>query len=102
MSLLTPSDFFMSGEHLLHRLLGEAHGGGGVHLDEAAVAVVGEAGIAGLGGEALDRFVVEPEVEDGLEHARHRAGRARTDGYEERILGIAELLADGLLELGQG
>ena len=89
-------------EHLLHGLLGESHGGGGVHLDEAAVAVVGEAGVAGLGGEALDRLVVEAEVEDGLEHAGHRAGRSGADGDEEGILGVAELLADGLLELGEG
>jgi len=49
-------------EHVFHGFLGEAHGGGGVHLDEAAVGVIGEAGVAGLGGEALDGLVVEAEV----------------------------------------
>jgi hypothetical protein len=99
---LGPDLFLHLGEHLLHGLLGQAHGGGGVHLDEAAVGIVGEAGIAGLGGQALDGLVVEAEVEDGLEHAGHGAGRAGADGDEEGVLLVSELLADLLLKLGHG
>ena len=45
------------------------------HLDEAAVAVPREALVARLGDEALDRDVVEAEVEHGVHHARHRERR---------------------------
>ena len=41
------------------------------HLDEAAIAVVGEARIAALLGQALDGLVVQAEVEDGVHHAGH-------------------------------
>ena len=54
-----------------------AHHHVAVHLDEAAVAVVGEAAIAGLHAQRFDRLVVEAEVEDGVHHARHRVAGAR-------------------------
>ena len=69
-----------------------------VHLDEAAVRVVGKAGVAGFPGYALDCLVVKAEVEDGVHHAGHGLGGAGTDGYEQRIDWIAELLAHGFLE----
>ena len=49
----------------------------GVHLDEAAIAVPGEARVARHGSQALDRRIVEAEVEDGVHHSRHRHARAR-------------------------
>jgi hypothetical protein len=64
-----------------------------IHLDEAAIAVPGEAIIARGGGEADHRRVVEAEVEDGVHHARHRHARAGADRDEQRIGGVAELLA---------
>ena len=42
-----------------------------VHRDEAAVGVVGEALVVRLLGEAFDRIVVEPEVEDRVHHPGH-------------------------------
>src|SRR4051794_26111693 len=39
-----------------------------VHLQKAAVAVIGEALVAAVADEALDGLVVEPEVEDGVHH----------------------------------
>ena len=72
-----------------------------VHLDEAAVGVVDEALVAGLGHQGRGRPVVEAEVEDGVHHARHGGPGAGADGDEERALGVAERLADGLLELLQ-
>ena len=71
------------------------------HLHEAAVGVPGEAGIAALGGEALDRGVVDAEVEDRVHHARHREHRAGAHADEQRLLRIAELAAGALLECGE-
>ncbi len=48
------------------------------HRDEASVAIPGEARVAGAGGQALDRLVVETEVEHGLHHAGHGDTRARS------------------------
>ena len=64
------------------------------HLHEAPVGIPGEA----VAAEPLDRLVVQTEVEDGVEHARHRLPRARPHRHEQRVLGIAEPLARVLLE----
>ena len=64
------------------------------HLDEAAVAVVGEARVAGLGHQALDGFVVQAEVEDGVHHAGHGELRAGAHAEQQRVRGVAELLAE--------
>ena len=73
----------------------------GVHLDEAAVAVVGEALVARFGGQALHRLVVEAEVEDGVHHAGHGGARARAHRDEQRGGNVAEGGADRLADLGQ-
>ena len=73
----------------------------GIHLDEAAVAVVGEARIAGLGDEALHRLIVETEIEDGIHHARHRGARARAHRHEQRRGHVAELRPDRRADLGE-
>src|SRR5262249_61361150 len=39
-----------------------------------------------------------PEVEDRVHHARHRDGRPRAHGDEQRVVRIAEVLARPLLE----
>ena len=71
-----------------------------VHLDEAAVAIPSEAGVAGGLGESDDGVVVEAEVEDGVHHARHRIASARADGDEEgHAGGGAELGAHDLLHV---
>ena len=71
------------------------------HLHEASVAVPGEALVARARGEALHRAVVEAEVQDRVEHPRHRLPRARAHGDEQRVVRIAELLAGGGLEAGE-
>ena len=63
-----------------------------VHLHEAAVAVPREARVVRLLRERFDRLVVEPEVEDGVHHPRHRVARAGADRHEQRVLEVAELL----------
>ena len=71
------------------------------HLHEAPVGVPREALVLGLRGQTLHRLVVEAEVQDGVEHARHRLARTRAHGDEQRVLGVAELLAGALLERRQ-
>ena len=87
-------------DELLEVLLADFHDDVGVHLDEAAVAVPSPAGVARLLGDDFDHFLVQTEVEDGVHHARHGRTRARTDGDEQRVLLVAELLAADLLHLG--
>ena len=86
-------------DELFEVLLADLHDDVGVHLDEAAVGVVSEAGIVGLLGEGDDDLVVETEVQDGVHHARHGCARAGADGDEQRVVEIAELLAGHLFEL---
>ena len=73
----------------------------GEHLHEAAIGVVAEALVATEGDQPLHRLVVEAEVEHGIHHARHGELRAGADGDEQRILGVAELLARLLLDDAQ-
>ena len=62
----------------------------GIHLDEAAIGIIGETGVARSFRQRLDRLVVEPEVEDGVHHAGHRGARARAHRKQERIGRVAE------------
>ena len=61
-----------------------------IHLHEAAVAIVGEAGIACLLRKAFDDGVIEPKVEDGVHHTRHGGASTRADRYKEWVGGIAK------------
>ena len=58
---------------------------------EAAICVVGEAGIASLCCETLNHFVVKTEVKNGVHHAGHRSACAGAYGEEQGVLHIAEL-----------
>ena len=93
----------LGGLHLvdlfLKQALGHAHDDVRKHLHEAAVAVVSEAGVAGLFGQALDGCVVQAEVEDGVHHAGHGCTCAGADRYEERIFKVAELLSGDAFHL---
>ena len=71
------------------------------HLDEAAVGIPGEAIVAGLGRQAFDGLVVEPDVQDGLHHAGHGELRAGAHGDEQGVGGVAESPAHRLLDLAQ-
>src|SRR5579884_4119105 len=72
------------------------------HLDEAAVAVVGKPRVAGLGGQAFHGLVIEAEVEDGVHHAGHGELGARAHAEQQRIGGVAELLARQAFQLFDG
>ena len=86
-------------DELFEVLLADFHNDVGEHLDESSVAVPSPAGVVGLLRDGLDDLFVEAEVEDGIHHAGHGSACARTDGDEERVLLIAELLAADLLHL---
>ncbi len=83
---------------LLEQLAVDAQHGLAEHLDQAAVGVPGEALVAGLGDQADHRGVREADVQDGVHHAGHGELGARTHRYEQRVVGLAELLAHLLLE----
>src|SRR5665648_655045 len=72
-----------------------------VHRDEPAVAVVGEARVAGRRDDALHGGVVEAQVEDGVHHAGHGGAGAGAHRDQQRIGGVAELLAGVGLERGE-
>ncbi len=77
-------------EELLEQVVIEAEHHVGIHGDEAAVGIVGEAPVAGIPGDRLDGLVVEAEVEHGVHHARHRGAGAGAHRDEQRVLAIAE------------
>ena len=83
-ALLVLEDFF-------ENLVVEAEHDVAVHLDEAAVAVIGKARIAGVLGQRLDRLVVEAEVEHRVHHARHRGAGAGAHRHQQQLCRIAEI-----------
>ena len=77
-----------------------AHDDIAIHLDEAAVTVVGEAGVAGGLFQGDDSLVVEAEVKNGIHHTGHRVAGAGAHGHEEgHAGGGAELGAHDLLHV---
>ena len=63
-------------QHLLEDVVIDAEHHVGIHLDEAAVAVEGEARIARTLGEPGDGHIVQTEVQHRVHHARHGRTRA--------------------------
>ena len=86
-------------EDVLEMMMLEAEHHVRIHGDEAAIAVIGEAAIAGQFGERFDGLVVEAEIEHGVHHARHRGAAAGAHRHQQRILGIAERLAGELADM---
>ena len=86
-------------ERLVEAARGNVHHDPPEHRDEPAVRVPAEALVAGQRDEALERLLVEAEVEDGVHHPGHRELGAGADAHEERVLRVAEALAGALLDL---
>ena len=78
---------------LLEEALAQLHDDVRVHLDEAAVAVVGKTGVVGLFGQTLNSLIVQAEVQDGVHHAGHGLARAGAHGHQQRVFHVAELFA---------
>jgi hypothetical protein len=69
-----------------------------VHLDQTPVRVPREPVVRGRARQALDRRVVQPEVEDRVHHPRHRDRGTGADGDEQRVARVSEALAGLALE----
>ena len=63
------------------------------HLNEAAVAIVSKARIAGLLRQTFGGLIVQAQVQDGVHHAGHGELRAGAHAEQQRIVDAAELLA---------
>jgi hypothetical protein len=88
-------------EARLEARVGHAENDVAVHLDEAPVAVQGEA-LVGSGGQAPDAAVVQAEVQHRVHHAGHGDPGAGAHGDEQRVVGVAEAGAHDLLDPAQG
>ena len=73
-------------EDFLEVMVRDAEHHVGIHGDEAPVAVIGEAPVAGFLRQRLDGRVVEAEIEHGVHHARHRRARAGAHRDQQRIV----------------
>ena len=71
----------------------------GVHLNEAAIGIIGKARIVAAGGQPFDRYIVETQIKDGVHHAGHRGAPARADRDQQRVGSIAKHGADRLCDL---
>ena len=89
-------------DDLLEAVVIDAEYDAAEHLDEAAIAVPGEAAVARCRFQSAHRLVVQAEVEHRIHHAGHRHARARTYRDEQWLGRIAEVQADGLLDPRQG
>ena len=72
----------------------------GIHLNEAAIGVVGETRVVRRFRQSFHRGVVQPEVEHGVHHAGHRGARARPHRDQERIGRVAECPPGVAVDLG--
>ncbi len=79
----------------------DAEDGGAEHLEQAAVGVQREPLVVALVRQAAHRLVVQADVEDGLHHSWHRELRTGAHADQERVLGVTEGAAHGLLEGGE-
>ena len=84
---------------VLEHVAVKTHDDVGEHLDETTIRVPSETRVLGLLDEAVDGCIVQTQVQNGVHHARHGDGSAGTNGNQQRILGVADLLANALLEV---
>ena len=86
---------------LLKVLFANLHNYVGIHLYEAAIAVPCPAGVVGLLCYHLYHLLIEAQIKYGIHHAGHGGPGAGTDGYQQGILTVAELLAGDLFQLSE-
>ncbi len=73
-----------------------------VHLNEAAIAVIGEANVARRFGQRFDGLGIEAEVQHRIHHAGHGSARAGTNRQQQRHFGAVELAFHDVFKLGNG
>ena len=91
--LRDPAGGLLRVERVVEFLAGHIHHDAPEHLDEPPVGVPAETLVAGQRDEALQRVLVQAEIEDRVHHPRHRELRAGADAHEERVRCVAEALA---------
>ena len=89
-------------ERVIELLARNVHHDAAEHLDEPPVGVPAEALVAGERDEALQRVLVEPEIEDRVHHPGHRELGAGADAHQERVRRVAEAFAGLPLDLLDG
>ena len=89
----------LGGNGVFEQVAVEAHNHVREHLDETTIAVPREAGVVGMLDKAVDRLVVQAKVQNRVHHAGHRHGSAGANGNKQWIFGVADALADALLEV---
>ena len=96
--LLNALALLHSVDTLFKEALAQLHDDVRVHLDEAAVAVICKTGVRSLLCQTFNSLVVQAQVQDGIHHAGHRLTCTGTNGNQQRVLDIAELLASLLFQ----
>ena len=99
---MTLARFLDAVEDVLELLLGNIQHHVAEHLDQAAIGVVGKAGIVAALGQRFDGLIVEAEVEDGVHHAGHGELCAGANGDQQGIFARAQLLPLQLLQPLEG
>ena len=72
------------------------------HLDQAAVGIIGKAGILAALRQGFDGVIVQAEVQNRVHHAGHGELGAGADRNQQRVLARAQLLSLQLLQPRQG
>ena len=62
----------------------------GIHLDESAIAVIGETLVASLTRNCLHCLIIETEVQNRIHHARHGCTRTRSHRHEQWLFSTTE------------
>ena len=58
----------------------------GIHHDQPAISVISESLIPALGNDALDRFIIQSNIQHGFHHTRHTFTGSRPDRYQQRVI----------------
>jgi hypothetical protein len=94
--------FLLSIEDRFEIVLGNFQHHAAIHLDEAPVAIVSEARILALGFQRLHGYVVQPQIENRVHHARHGELGARAHADQQAVGGGAQFLSHAFFEQTQG
>ena len=87
---------------VLEALLGNIQNHVAEHLDQAAIGVIGKAGIVAELGQRFDGLVVEAQIENGVHHAGHGELGAGANADQQGIVTRAQLLALQLFQPLEG
>ena len=95
--LQTVNDDF-KGLMVLARAFLDAHDDVAIHLHETAITIPSKPLVVAQPRQRPNGLVVETQVQDGVHHARHRVPGTGTNGNEQRLLQVPELLGQDFLD----